>query len=595
MPIGPFTFMLSEGVYSETDAGRIPVVVVEIDQDLCQNEYGTSPCTASGTVKCFKTRATCQDSANYNRGTLTLRFSENHQDVPSEIGYIIPSVESVSLTSSKVNIATNNKNQGPLGNRASATVTFADHPDPDRVTDPYVTERTYNPLDRGTFWTKWLARNPYYQGRALRIYEGYKGQAIGGMQCRHYIIERISPPDANGKVTVTAKDPLKLADGDRAKAPRRSTGVLNAAMNNSQTSFTLDGASLTDYPTTGTVRIDDECMTYGARSLNSDGSITFSSVTRGTDDTTAAAHDDGTLVQLCLRYTTADSWDVAYDLLTNYAGVSASYIPLSDWQAVGAEYLAALPVTALITEPADVDLLVGELGRDTLSYYWWDDREQLIQLSAIRPAADPDYYLDDDQHNIADSVVRWYDTDQRVTEVWTSFLPKSGVSDREKATGYLTTRVRISTDEESADLYGDVRIREINSRWIPTAAHAIQVNAIIGQRFKDAPEYIKLRLDAKDRAIGIGSILAVANRSIVDIFGAPVYRRYEVISAREIKAGELVEIEAVSFQYVGNAGNWMASDASDYATATVTERDTGFYWSESNGFMPDGTTGYNWQ
>jgi len=415
------------------------------------------------------------------------------------------------------------------------------------------------------------------------------------MQCRHYIIERISPPDANGKVVVTGKDPLKLADGDRAKAPRRSTGVLNAAMNNSQTSLTITGASLTDYPSSGTLRIDDECMTYGSRALNSDGTVTFSTVTRATDSTTAAAHDDDTLAQLCLRYTAADSWDVAYDLLVNYAGVSSAFIPMSDWQAVGSQYLSALPVTGLITEPTDVDLLVGELGRDTLSYYWWDDREQLIQLSAIRPAASPDYYLDDDQHNIADSVVRWFDNDQRITEVWTSYLPKSGVSDREKPTGYQTTRVRISTAEESADLYGDVKIREINSRWIPSAAHAIQVNAIIGQRFKDSPEYLKLRLDAKDRAIGIGSILAVANRNIVDEFGAPVYRRFEVISAKEIKAGELVELEAVSFQYVGNAGNWMESDATDYSVATTLEKDTGFYWSEDNGFMPDGTQGYNWQ
>jgi hypothetical protein len=579
----------------ETTCGRIPLVVVEIDQDQCQNEYGTSPCAASGSVKCFKTRATCQVTANYNRGTLTLRFSENHQDVPADMGYVIPSVEGVSLTSSKVNIATNNKNQGPLGNRSSATVTFADHPDPDRVTDPYVSERTYDPLSRGTFWSKWLARNPYYYGRALRIYEGYAGQSIGGMQVRHYIIERIAPPDATGKVTITAKDPLKLADGDRAKAPRRSVGVLSASVTNSQTTITIEGASLTDYPATGTLRIDDEVMTYASRALNSDDTITFSGVTRGTDGTTAAAHDDDTLAQLCLRYSAADSWDVAYELLTAYAGVSASYIPYSDWAAVGAEYLTAYPVTALITEPTDVDLLVGELGRDTLSYYWWDDRAQLIQMSAIRLAAQPDYYLNDDEHNIADSVVRWYDNDQRITEVWLSYDPTSGISDRDKATGYKTTRVRISTDEESPDLYGDVKIREINSRWIPSAAHAIQVNAVIGQRFKDAPEYLKLRLDAKDRAIGIGDIIAVSNRNIVDQFGAPTYRRFEVISAKEIKAGELVELEAVSFQYIGNAGAWMESDAADYSVATTLEKDTGFYWSESSGFMPDGTQGYNWQ
>lgn len=579
----------------EFTCGRIPLVFVEIDQDYCQQEFGVSPCTATGTTKCYKTRASCQSTAAYDRGVLTLKFSENHQDVPADEGYVIPSVEGVSLTSSKVNIATNNKSQGPLGNRASATVTFADHPDPDRVTDPYLSTRTYNPIDRGTFWSKWLARNPYYAGRALRIYEGYVGQAVSAMQCRHFIIERITPPDSAGKVMVTAKDPLKLADGDRAKAPRKSTGVLFGAITNSQNTVTIEGAGLVDYPATGTLRIDDECMTYGSRALDSSGNLVFSSVTRATDGTTADAHDDDTLVQTCVRYTAADSWDVAYDLLVNYAGISSSYVPFTAWATVGATYLTALPVTTLITEPTDVDQLVGELGRDTLSYYWWDDRNQLIQLSAIRPAALPDYYLDDDSNIIADSLARWPDNDQRITEVWTSYLPLSAVADLGKATGYQTTRVRINTAETSADLYGDVKIREINSRWIVTAAHAIQVNAVIGQRFKDSPEYVKLRLDAKDRAIGIGNILGISNRNIVDIHGNTTYKRYEVISAKEIKAGELVELEAVSFQYIGNAGAWMESTASSYATATQLEKDSGFFWSESNGLMPDGSPGYNWQ
>lgn len=579
----------------EFTCGRIPLVFVEIDQDYCQQEFGVSPCTATGTAKCYKTRASCQSTAAYDRGTLTLKFSENHQDVPQDEGYVIPSVEGVSLTSSKVNIATNNKSQGPLGNRASATVTFADHPDADRATDPYLSTRTYNPIDRGTFWSKWLARNPYYAGRALRIYEGYVGQAVSAMQCRHYIIERITPPDSAGKVMVTAKDPLKLADGDRAKAPRKSTGVLFGAITNAQTSITVEGAGLVDYPATGTLRIDDECMTYSSRALDSASNLVFSGITRATDNTTADAHDDDTIVQTCIRYTTANSWDVAYDLLVNYAGISSSYVPFTSWATVGTEYLTALPVTTLITEPTDVDQLVGELGRDTLSYYWWDDRAQLIQLSAIRPAAQPDYYLDDDSNIIADSLARWPDNDQRITEVWTSYLPLSAVADLGKPTGYQTTRVRINTAETSADLYGDVKIREINSRWIVTAAHAIQVNAVIGQRFKDSPEYVKLRLDAKDRAIGIGNILGISNRNIVDIHGNTTYKRYEVISAKEIKAGELVELEAVSFQYIGNAGAWMESTANPYATATQLERDSGFFWSESNGLMPDGTPGYNWQ
>ncbi|NBT33525.1 MAG: hypothetical protein EBT13_16945, partial [Rhodobacteraceae bacterium] len=67
--------------------GREPLTVVEIDLPLCARTYGTAPCTAALSAetpnKCFNTRKTCQDTANYlGTSTQTLRFAKNQTGIP---------------------------------------------------------------------------------------------------------------------------------------------------------------------------------------------------------------------------------------------------------------------------------------------------------------------------------------------------------------------------------------------------------------------------------------------------------------------------------------------------------------------------------
>ncbi len=49
---------------------REPVTIIEIDQVVCKNRWGVSPCEAElSTVfphKCFNTRATCADPDNFD-------------------------------------------------------------------------------------------------------------------------------------------------------------------------------------------------------------------------------------------------------------------------------------------------------------------------------------------------------------------------------------------------------------------------------------------------------------------------------------------------------------------------------------------------
>lgn len=251
--------------------GRQPVTIVEIDQDFCALTYGVSPCTAAvgvtGVQKCFNTIRTCQDRPNFDKSHLTLRFCTPAANIPAS-WQAIPSVKSVSTAPTRLNIGGASDATGPLGRRAQVTIKLGDHPYSDAKTDPYLSDRNYDPLARGTFWTKFLARSPYYQNRPLRIREGYIGQNPEDMITRYYIIDGIDGPDSAGNVTIKGVDILRLIDDRRTKAPLLSTGELTADIDESVTTFDVDGAGFDQYDESGTLRIGDELMTYDHRELN---------------------------------------------------------------------------------------------------------------------------------------------------------------------------------------------------------------------------------------------------------------------------------------------------------------------------------------
>ncbi len=130
--------------------GRQPVTVVELDLDFCTRTNGVAPCTAAvgitGTQKCFNTRKTCQDPNNYASSAKTYRFST--LPLPLEF-QSIPSLRSVSIAPLRLD-----PGKG-LGIRASVTVAITDHPFTDTFgLDKYLSERSYNPFLRGTYWGK---------------------------------------------------------------------------------------------------------------------------------------------------------------------------------------------------------------------------------------------------------------------------------------------------------------------------------------------------------------------------------------------------------------------------------------------------------
>jgi len=585
---------------NEKTVGRTPLVLVQIDQDFCNLTYGVSPCTAlNPSNKCFNTYATCQVQEVFDKGVKTITFGKPESDLPRDMN-ILPMLTSVTTAPTKINPTNGNSNISPLGQRAVATITFLDAPYSDLLTDPYRSDRSYIPIQNGTFWTKWLVRNPYYQNRPLRIYEGYLGQAIEDMQVRHYLIDTITGPDSNGKVSIVAKDPLKLADKQKSQAPVLTVGELSADIDESQTTITIIKALLDDYPDSGTVRIDDEILTYTTKTnigTLDDVIVQLSGIARGTDGSIPDTHDADSNVQLCLRYTDVQVWDVVYDLLTTYAKIPASYIPYEDWEEEGLVWLPQFNVTSLITEPTGVADLLYELMEQVLFYIWWDERDQKIKLKAIRPIIGEAPVFTDDSNILENSVSFSTDPKNRVSQVWVYYNQKNRAEDVKEGSNYQQIELRADLDAESDNQYGESRIRKVYARWIQNNAQAINLAArLLGASFQN-PKYMKIRVDAKDRGIWTSDIVDIYNRNIVNFNGQQELERYQILSVQEVVSGEVIEYEMQRFLFRGTRfGFYMADDAPLYIDATPEERDLPSGWyADELGLMPDGSEGWEYQ
>ena len=588
--------------FPELKVGRQPVTLYELDQDFCTLVYGESPCTAelgvTGERKCFNTRVTCQDPQNYDRGTLTLTFAKPHVDQPRDRNWI-PLLQDVDTVPTKINVGGGDRSSEPLGQRASVTAVFKDAPHSDLLVDPYRDERDYNALDRGTFWSKWTRRNPYYQNRRVRVREGYVGQDPEEMRTRHYFIDRIDGPDSSGRVRIKAKDVLKLADNDRAQWPEQSPGELDAEIGETDSSLTIRRAEIADYDPdgqgSGTVRVGDEIILWGSIS-ESDGIVTLSSLTRGAERTEADDHDEGDTVQRCQRYTNAALTDVLDDILTKGSNVPSEFIPMADWDAERDRWLSGFNVSVLLTEPFGATELLAELTEQCLFYIWWDERDQEIKFKAVRPVDfaqdEAPVVIDDESGVIGGTFEIEQNPEERVSQVWTLFSQIDPTEDVDEFDNYRRIRIFADARAESDDEYGEQRIRRVYARWLQGDAQAITVNRRIIARYRDNPVRVRLALDAKDRDLKTADIVDLSTRQLQDDTGAQETRRFQVIRAKETEPGHRQDYVLQRFEFVGRYAFFMENDAPVYSNSMNGQRESGgFFAADGDGF-DDGTEAY---
>lgn len=518
--------------------GRIPVVFVELDMDVCTRTYGSSPCTAAvgvtGAAKCYNTYATCQDTAHYNRGVKTYRFSEPSALLPVGL-QTIPLLRSVSFAPQQIT-----PGKG-LGVRGSVSIQLDDAPWTDVDIDPYVTDRATPAA--GTFWGRFRARNPYYEGRPLRILSGYITSPFtwDAFQTRAYIIDSLSAVLKGDKAQITGKDILKLADDKKALFPRPSTGTLAAGITDSATSLTASPTGVGDdeYPASGKIAISGEIMTF-TRSGD-----TFT-VTRAQDNTEAQAHDADDTIQLVGEFSSAEIQDVIYDLLTDYAGIDTAYIDKPAWDTERDTYLTGV-WNLTQPEPVGVNTMLAELTEQGNCRIWWDEIEQQIRFRAIRPldAALPVYT--DDEHFLAGTVDLRDDPKQRLSSVLIYFGRRSPAEKMDELKNYAVRYLQADPDAAGANQYGSNVIKRINSRWfLSTSLGRVQdlADALL-MTFRDPPRILSFAMDPR-HDLRVGDIFRAKTRYLQAADGSNNQLAFEVIEAQEERAGHLIRYRAQS-------------------------------------------------
>lgn len=525
--------------------GRQPFSFVEIDLDFCANTAGTSPCTATdtGDAKCYNTYATCNDTTNYSITTKTYRFcSPNGAKVPTGLD-AIPCLRSITITPAEITAGKG------LGLRAACSITMQDFPHSDIRIDPYLNERTYIPINRGTYFGKLKARNPFYNGRIMRVYNGYLNTDgsfdIDNFEQRTYVIETWDGINTNGITSITAKDILKLASDERAVAPQASIAKLTLDINASATSFNITPTGSGDlyYPASGFVRVGSEVMSF----TRSSDAFT---VVRGQRGTSAASHTQGDTVQLCYEVVAQTAQNIVYDLLVNYAFVDTSFINLSDWNAEQTTYLPRLYNT-LITTPTGVSKLLSELSEQIGFFLFWDEVESLIKLQTIRPNSPSEtvHVLTSDYEILADSLSTKDLTDERVNETWVYYGIIDPTKNLSEDSNYSNLYIAANVSDQSQAQNRDVRIKKILTRWITDGAAATELGQRYLDQFANAPLQADFLLDAKDSNIKLADFVQVTSKQYQDFSGSPLDILLQVVKRTERQTGTTWAFTARQFAY----------------------------------------------
>ena len=322
---------------SNDTVGREPIRIIEVVQPKCALTYGEGLCTSTGTP-CFNTRATCQVTSAYDESeTITWRFCSQGTRRPPDLfeqdgGNIktnpVPSLGSAKASPTQVNIGGTSDGSSALGIRSSLTVSLDDFKYDDKYADPYLDQRSYDAYERGTFWSKYLARNPYYINDVIRLYEGYRGDTLDDMISREFLINTISNPSSSGSVSIGASDPLRLTEAKRSVFPFTSYSYLSGAITDSQTSGIQITATLEDltsqiFSSTYYLAIGSEAISYtGVTEITAGVLYELTGVTRGALGTEAGEADDGEAIQRIGSFEDMSLPDVLKNLLSSEYGAS---------------------------------------------------------------------------------------------------------------------------------------------------------------------------------------------------------------------------------------------------------------------------------
>lgn len=510
---------------------------------------------------------------------------------PTDEQYILPCLQDLSTLGTSINLSGADDNYQPLGRRASLDFTVHDFTHSDVGQDPYVATRPFDPREQSTFWRKWMVRQKFGKvGARVRVYDGYAGQPLSQYQRRGYVLDRVNQSE-NG-VAFVCRDELSRTEFQKAKIPAVSTGLLFEDMTAGQASFALFGDVTSEYPISGTVRIDEEILTYTSRSFSGDRT-TFTGVTRGTDGSVADEHDQDDLVQLCRRYVDGTISQTLIEWLAGDAAIPGQLIDIAGIISEDTTFLNAYDINTLLTVPTGVDRLLGRMSEECGFFIYWNERSQRIELKAIRgvdPTTDINRALTDEHDIVAGSFQLTEKPKQRVNILNFYYNPIDFAGALDDAANFRNGLQTVNGQNSLPEQYGTlIQERNIYSIFLSTEAQANQTSSRFATRYADIPLSAQFALDAKDRSLWVGDYVTISTPLVVTETGERDLRRWIILEAEEVDPGHLVRYRAQDATLDGLITRITANGIGNY-TPELFEAGNAFI-TDNNGLNPDQSEG----
>ena len=497
---------------------------------------------------------------------LTLRYTVRNKSsrLPETLRAIPSLAREPTNKPAQLSVGGTNENISALGARDELNIEWHDHPYSDLLVDPYIDQRPYIPEEQGTFWGKWLARNVYKEGQAIRYVSGYEFPNGGFERTNvyNYVLEKINGPSSSGRVTGRAFDILQQLQADKAVYPQPSTGRLAAAIGTGASSMTLDPVGIGDdeYPAAFRCRVGGEGF----------------DVTRSGDDLTIAqrglyggleSHEQDDTVQIVARFESVRIHDAAETIITGALPSLAGNIPKDRWDGLAEDFLPRL-YSADITEPTGVEDLLAELTTTAPIYFYADVRTNFIELGVIREPSQVSTALTEGAELIAGSVDLKEYPKERVDEVWVYYRIRNAAEDVDDLENYSQRFILVNPQEQ--ELRGQRSIKRIFTRWIEAGARdtAEEIAQAYISRFQSQPIRASFDLDARQGDIWLGDVATIISRQKQTVTGEPRSDlSYQIIQAHEPEPGH-------AFQYIAQSYEFVSPVDVDSITITIQPEDT---------------------
>lgn len=639
------------------ESGAEPWSWVEIEVDRCVLTWGILPCPASTGTKCLNSWETCPAVARpeFDPQPFWIRFCEPRLNIPlnfvfddAGLPFFLPFLSRVTHSPARLDPGRS------MGVRAEAQFDLRDAPHHDIGLDKYRAERGFDAMDRGLFLQRLRARWPWMVGKRARWYEGYlperetlvsgtirvgaegfvwvegevetggtvdvsgdiqlgeattpAGATLLDFQRRDYVIEAWDGPGSDARVRIKAKDPLKLADDQRAQDPLPTSGVLafDLAEETDPVTLQVSISSLAEaqkYPLDpGYFFINGEGFTYSYwLYFENDGApfMWFYDIERvlpGNYVTERTSHDAGDAVQAG-SYRTGRAVDIIRDLLTERVPeFRAEWVDHAAWVEEYDTWLGGFEIARMIAEPEGVRKLIDEIITQTLTFsIWFDEEANLVKYRPIRPTDTGEVVatLSDSKSILSGSFRMKEKPDDLVNEIVLLYGQRDPTEKKDETSNYARGYVAIDGDSQSANEVGGRRSERIFARWLGygSDSRAAQVaNRTLDSRTR-LPITLEFDLLAKDKLFP-AEFADLTTMYLVDALGTtrPDVR---IQITRAVYGEEAFSYEAREDFFKGRFRRIAPGslDGLHWLAATETQRDRYAFASNADGLMADGEPG----